>query len=59
MKWGRLINNVRDEIGPFHLLREDGSPACGASYFTSTGPYPYEITGPKCRYCEKKEKKNS
>ena len=40
MPWGKRLNRWHDEVGPFHLLREDGSPACGCSYFATTGPYP-------------------
>lgn len=53
MKWGRLLNRFRDEIGKAHLLKEDGSPACGASYYASTGPYPHAIDdNQKCLNCK-------
>lgn len=55
MKWGKRMNNFHDEVGPFHLLKDDGSLACGASYFTTTGPYPnQDMTGRACcRRCLK------
>jgi hypothetical protein len=51
--WGKLLDKWHDEVGPFHLLRPDGSPSCGASYFTSSGPYPYpeQDCYPRCDRC--------
>lgn len=60
MKWGRLLNKWHDEIGVFHLLKGDGSPACGVSYYTSTGPYPDQNiqVHNKCRRCMGIQKAN-
>lgn len=52
--WGRRLDRWHDEQGPFHLLRDDGSPACGASYHTTTGPYPrVPSEHEKCRRCKR------
>lgn len=52
--WGKLLNEWHDEVGPFHLLRDDGSPRCGVPYRSSTGAYPYEEKDchPRCGRCE-------
>lgn len=52
--WGKLLNEWHDEVGPFHLLRDDGSPRCGVPYRSSTGPYPYaeKDCHPRCGRCE-------
>jgi hypothetical protein len=53
-RWGRCLSHLHDEIGPFHLLRPDNAPACGVSYFSTTGTYPYEINDhSKCGRCKK------
>lgn len=52
MSWGRLLDSFRNETGKFHLLKGDGSPSCGTSYFTSTGPYPFTPDdSQKCKNC--------
>jgi len=60
MKWGRLINKWHDEVGVFHLLKDDGAPTCGSNYFSSTGPYPDQNIHVfnKCRRCLAVEKAN-
>lgn len=52
MRWGYLLNRWHDEQRRAHLLKDDASPACGSRYYTSTGPYPTEISRwNKCRRC--------
>lgn len=54
--WGKCVNRWHDEVGPAHLLREDGSPACGVRYYVTSGGEPDPVT--KCRRCLRlKEKK--
>lgn len=48
--WGLLLDRWHDEGRTGHLLKGDGSPACGVRYFASTGPYPIEVQN-KCRRC--------
>lgn len=52
-QWGRMLNKWHDEVGSLHLLKPDGSPACGTRYFASGGAYPEDEakTAPKCRRC--------
>ena len=54
-EWGKLLDQWHDEVGPFHRLKPDGSPRCGVRYYTSSGPYPYEVDEchPRCQTCEK------
>lgn len=58
--WGKLLNKWHDEQSLFHLLKPDGAPACGASYYASTGPYPYaeEDCYPRCAKCDKRAKRS-
>lgn len=51
--WGRLLNRWHDEVGPYHYLKSDGSPACGARYFSSAGAYADTDGGPKCGSCSR------
>ena len=56
MRWGKLLDRWHDEGRIFHLLRDDGAPACGVPYYTSTGaPYPGEEAQhhPRCGRCER------
>lgn len=51
--WGRMLNKWHDEVGPFHRLRDDNSPACGASYYTSGGAQHPPSEGHKCGNCKR------
>lgn len=38
-RWSRRMDRWHDEQGPFHRQRDDGSPACGASFLYMAGPH--------------------
>ena len=60
MSWGKLLDKWHDEGRLFHLLKHDGSPACGVSYYTSTGTYPFAPDdSQKCKLCKGIEQKQS
>ena len=51
--WGRLLNRWHDEGRTAPLLQADGSPACGARYYTSAGVSRAAEEGPHCARCER------
>ena len=51
-RWGRMVNRWHDEVGPCHLLKEDNSPACGTSYYASSGAI-HPGTSWKCGNCKR------
>jgi hypothetical protein len=57
LRWGKLLDTWHDEGRVFHLLKDDGSPACGVPYFTSSA-YPADFAPfqPRCRRCDRKER---
>lgn len=57
--WGYMLNVNRDRGRLAHLLRADGSPACGARYFASAGQSEDVQTINKCLHCLKIEKASS
>ena len=52
MNWGYLIDRWHDQSVITHVLKDNGSPACGCSYFASAGPC-NTYSSPKCRRCQK------
>lgn len=60
-RWGRRMNKWHDEVGPLHLLNDDGSPACGSSYYTTTGTVTVtegtDTPEGCCKRCEKRVKR--
>jgi hypothetical protein len=50
-RWGRMINRWHDKMKTVHLLKDDGSPACGASCFASAGEALDPPESAKCRRC--------
>ena len=55
MRWGKLINRWHDEGRLFHGLLDNGAPACGVPYYTSSGLYPGEEADHhlRCGRCER------
>ena len=55
MRWGKLLNRWHDEGRLFHRLRDNGAPACGVPYYTSSCPYPGDEADhhPRCGRCER------
>jgi hypothetical protein len=37
LSWGHRQNNLHDQVGPLHVLKDNGAPACGCAYFTTGG----------------------
>lgn len=37
LAWGHRMNNIHDQVGPLHVLKDDGAPACGSAYYTTGG----------------------
>jgi hypothetical protein len=59
-RWGRCLDKLLDERGPFHLLKPDNSPACGVPYHSTTGTYPFTPDDAKrCGRCKKIAEKRS
>ena len=51
--WGYMVDRNHDQGRVAHLLREDGRPACGASYYASAGQSTARgLCGERCRRCE-------
>lgn len=50
-RWSRRLNRWLDPEGPFHLERDDASPACGASYRSMEGPHRQPHRHECCRNC--------
>lgn len=44
LTWGKLLDRWHDEGRIYHALESNGSPLCGAKYFSSTGEYPFPPT---------------
>lgn len=51
-RWGRRLDNLHDERGPLHALKDDNSPLCGASYFAMGGAL-QDPQGPRCSNCQR------
>ncbi len=52
-RWAPVNNRWGDAIGLAHLLRENNSPACGAPYYSCSGPYEGSDQMAKCKNCER------
>ena len=51
-RWSRRLNRWLDPEGPYHLERDDASPACGARYRSMEGPTAGRRTrGECCQRC--------
>ena len=56
LEWGWLMDKWHDQLSLMHLLKGDGSPACGCAYYTSSGPAPDAVEHyPKCGNCKRSE----
>lgn len=57
--WGCMVTRWCDQGRTAHLLRRDGSPACGARYYASCGAGMPRggVSAPLCRRCEGIEKR--
>lgn len=54
--WGFMMLPGCDQGRTAHLLRADGSPACGASYYASAGQSLDVSEHQKCRRCQRIER---
>ena len=52
-RYGRMINRWHDEVGPWHRLRDDNAPACGARYYTSGGEQTLPSEAHLCGNCKR------
>lgn len=51
--WGYMLTVKRDQGRTAHLLKGDGSPACGARYFASAGQSQHVSESSKCLRCKR------
>lgn len=53
--WGRMLNKFHNEVPSVHLLRQNLSPACNTTYFSSAGALPDMLLPPmeeRCKSCQ-------
>jgi hypothetical protein len=50
-QWGFMMLRFCEQGRTAHLLKPDGSPACGASFYASAGAAMDEPVTPKCGRC--------
>lgn len=52
-RWGYMVKRFCDQGRLMHLLKDDGSPACGAYFYASAGMSLEPNHGAHCRRCER------